>query len=36
MTRSLHVALEETLGFIDRIQAGEAVEAEFHNVILPR
>ena len=35
MTRSLHDALEETLGFIqralDRIQAGEAVEAELHN-----
>jgi len=36
VTRSLHDALEETLGFIqralDRIQAGEAVEAELHNV----
>ena len=36
MTRPLHDALEETLGFIqralDRIQAGEAGEAELHNV----
>src|SRR3954466_1907909 len=36
MTRSLHDALEETLGFIqralDRIQAGEAVEPELRNV----
>jgi|SRR3954447_17888921 hypothetical protein len=36
MTRALHDALEETLGFIqralDRIQAGDAVEAELHNV----
>src|SRR5215204_349363 len=35
MTRSLHDALEETLGFIqralDRIQAGHA-EAELHNL----
>jgi hypothetical protein len=36
MRRSLHDALEETLGFIqralDRIVAGEGVEAELHNV----
>ena len=36
MTRALHDALEETLGFIqralDRIQAGDAIEAELHNV----
>ena len=36
MSRSLHDALEETLGFIqralDRIRAGEAVQAELHNV----
>src|SRR5215218_2452246 len=36
MTRALYDALEETLGFIqralDRIQAGDAVEAELHNV----
>src|SRR5215207_2644681 len=36
VTRSLHDALEETLGFmqraLDRIQAGEAIEAELHNV----
>ena len=36
MTRSLHDALEETLGFIeralDRIRAGEAAETELHNV----
>ena len=36
MARPLHDALEETLGFIqralDRIVAGEGVEAELHNV----
>jgi hypothetical protein len=36
VTRALHNALEETLGFIqralDRIQSGDAVEAELHNV----
>jgi hypothetical protein len=36
MTRSLHDALEETLGYIqralDRMAAGEGVEAELHNV----
>jgi len=36
MTRALYDALEETLGFIqralDRIVAGEGVEAELHNV----
>jgi hypothetical protein len=36
MARSLHHALEETLGFIeralDRIRAGEAAAAELHNV----
>jgi hypothetical protein len=36
VSRSLHDALEETLGFIqralDRIQAGDAVEAELHHV----
>jgi hypothetical protein len=36
VTRSLHDALEETLGFmqraLDRIQAGEAVEPELHDV----
>jgi len=36
MTRSLHDALEETLGFIqralDRIRAGDNAEAELHNV----
>ena len=36
MTRSLHDALEETLGFVqralDRIRAGDNAEAELHNV----
>ena len=36
MPRSLHDALEETLGFIqralDRIRAGDNAEAELHNV----
>jgi hypothetical protein len=36
VTRSLHDALEETLGFIqralDRIRAGEGAEVELHNV----
>ena len=36
MTRSLHDAVEETLGFIqralDRIRAGDNADAELHNV----
>jgi hypothetical protein len=32
VTRSLHDALEETLGFIHRIRAGEGAETELHNV----
>jgi len=36
MTRSLHAALEETLGFIqralDRFRAGDNADAELHNV----